>query len=256
MDSHTIKNTEKKSILESTIVTDIIVILDESGSMYKMGSEPVKSANAFLMEQKKAQENDDGATVTLVTFNTKSKRVIDNQKLSDINKINKSDYHPAGGTALNDTVCPTIKSKLDSDKPNNVVLLIISDGKENSSEIYTTEDTRELIKFVEEKHSWKVIFMGANIDTLAEGKKMNINASRCAQYDQKIPGDLLSLCRTASYQVKNYRRSMSERKFNVDLEIPSHINMKRVYTEPVDEKQKKIIVKDILTLRPIPLYRC
>ena len=220
-----------------SVVTDVIVILDESGSMKSMGLEPIQSANVFLMEQQKYQTHDDGAKATFVTFNTRINRVIDNQKLSEIKEIKESDYIPKGGTALNDAVCATIKSKLDSDKPDNVVLVIITDGEENSSHIYSTEDTRKMIDIVEKKHAWKVIFIGANVDVFADGLKININPNLCTQYNQTISGDLLSLFHTTSYQIDYYRRSRSEG--NVDLDI-SIDNMMSGFIQTQEIQHKRI----------------
>lgn len=232
---------------QNDIVTDIIAILDESASMHGMGDEPVDSVNVFFEEQKKTQN--DLATATLVTFNTHSRTIIDNKKLSELKKIQQHDYNPKGGTAINDAICSTIKSRLSSSKPNNVVLVIITDGQENSSQYYSIEDTREMINLVEEKHSWKVIFIGANIDVLSEGCKMNINADRCMQYEQMVPGDLLSSCRTASYHVDDYRRSRSGGN-NVELKMPK---LSQSYSVPIGDKEKTKISNEILG--PTPLTR-
>lgn len=211
-------------IEQNIVVTDIIVILDESGSMDIMEKEPVQSVNIFLREQQKSQlENGCDANVTLMTFNTQTKTIIDNQKLSTVKEVKETEYKPTGRTALNDTICSTIKTKLCSDKHDDVVLVIITDGEENSSHTYSAEDTKNMIKQVEEIHSWKVIFIGANFDVLSIGQKMNINNNRCAQYDQSIPGSLMSLCRTVSSHIKDYRRSRSEGNKNIDLEIHTGI---------------------------------
>lgn len=237
---------------KNNIVTDVIAILDESASMAKMDKEPIDSINFFFKEQKKQNDN---ANATLVTFNTHTKILFENKNLSDLNEINYSDYHPQGGTALNDAICSTINKKLNSSNPDNVVLLIITDGEENSSQNYSNEDTRNMISLVEDKHSWKVIFMGANIDAFSEGNKMNINTDRCAQYDQMVAGDLLSLCRTVSQQVSDYRRSRSEGDTDPELKIPGNIKMNRLYTNPVGDQEKKEVSREVLAMFPQPLTR-
>lgn len=201
------------------VVTDVIVIMDESGSMSSMGKEPVQSANAFIQEQKKSSI-DDGSRVTLVTFNVKSKRVIDNMLIADVNELKDESYSPSGGTALNDAVCTTIDHKLESGKPDNVVLLIITDGDENSSSKFSTTDTRKRIELVQKKHDWKVLFIGANIDAFADGCNISVNRNSCAQFDQDHRGDLLFLMRTTSEQVNDYRQARTEGDVDAELKAP------------------------------------
>jgi hypothetical protein len=210
-------------------VTDLIIILDESRSMESMGDEPVQSVNSIFNEQKNKQEIDDGSTATLVTFNDISTCIINGKKFSELKEIDISSYTPHGGTALNDTICNTIKHKIDSDKPDNVVLVIITDGEENSSKAYSQSDVKRMIKLVEDNHFWKVIFIGANIDVFECGDEMNIKLYRCAQFDQKTTGSLLSLCRTTSLIIEDYRRSR-----NKDLTMPC---MDLSFTEKMFSKQ-------------------
>jgi len=218
-----LNNVDEKAIEENMIrvVTDIIVIMDESGSMSSMGKEPVQSANAFIQEQKKNNIYD-GSRVTLVTFNVKSNRVIDNMLLSDVKELKDESYSPSGGTALNDAVCTTIDHKLESGKPDNIVLLIITDGEENSSSKFSTADTRKRIELVQKNHDWKVLFIGANIDAFTDGCNISVNHNRCAQFDQHLPGDLLCLMRTTSKHVNEYRRARTEGDIDAELNAPVH----------------------------------
>lgn len=234
-------------------VTDVIVILDESASMASMGSEPMKAVDLFLKEQKTDQNN--GAKATFVTFNTHTNIVFNDENLSDMKKFNEYEYKPKGGTALNDAICSTFNNKLNSSKSDNVVVLIITDGEENSSQYYSIKNTRDMINLVENKHSWKVIFMGANINAFSEGQKMNISTDRCAQYDQKVAGDLLSLCRTVSNNVDEYRRARSEGVSDPELKIQCDNNMNRMYTDPVGDQQKRDVARQVLTIVPQPLTR-
>lgn len=204
--------------VNNSIVTDIIIILDESASMILMGKEPVQSANGFIQEQK--NNSDDDATITLVTFNIESTRVIDNQPISEAKILRDECYLPSGSTALNDAVCQTIDHKLQSEKPNNVVLLIITDGEENSSTTFSTDDTRGRIEMVQKDHDWKVMFIGANIDAFAEGQKISVLPYMCAQYDQNIPGNLNLLMKTTSEQVSEYRACRTFGLNEAELKAP------------------------------------
>lgn len=231
-----IDKVDDKAIEEDRIgvVTDVIVIMDESGSMSSMGNEPVQSANAFIQDQKK-NSIDDGSRVTLVTFNVTSKRVIDNMLIADVNELKDESYFPSGGTALNDAVCTTIDHKLESGKPDNVVLLIITDGDENSSSKFSTTDTRKRIELVQKKHDWKVLFIGANIDAFADGCNISVNSNSCAQFDQHRNGDLLFLMRTASEQVNDYRRARTEGDVDAELKAPvTSMNARK--SEPIPQR--------------------
>jgi hypothetical protein len=187
-------------------VTDIIIILDESHNMESMGDN-VHSVNIIFNEQKNKQEINDSSTATLVTFNDSSTCIINGKKFSD---IDKSSYTPHDGTVLNDTICNTIKYKMDRDKPDNVVHVIITYGRENSIKVYTYVYVKRMIKLSEDDHFWKVIFIGANIDTLESGGEMNVKPSTCLQFDKTTSGSLLSLCKTTRLIIQEYRRSRTD----------------------------------------------
>ena len=176
-------------------VTDIIIILDESHNMESMGRENVHSVNIIFNKQ----EIIDSSTTTLVTFNDSSTCIINGKKFSEIDK--RFYTH-------DDTICNTIKYKMDRDKPDNVVRVIITYGRENSIKVYTYVYVKRMIKLVEDDHFWKVIFIGANSKTLESGGKMNLKP--CLQFDKTTSGSLLSLCKTTRLIIQEYRRSCTD----------------------------------------------
>ena len=99
--------------------------MDKSGSMHSMGDEPLQALNGFIQEQRKAIKDD--ATFSLWTFNDKVQLVIDDQPLQLVKEINE--YEPEGMTAMNDAIGKAIITKYRKFKSNNVVCLIITDGK-------------------------------------------------------------------------------------------------------------------------------
>lgn len=195
--------------IEESIETDVIGIIDRSGSMQYMGAEPIQALNAFLEEQKR-NNPDDNALVTLVSFSNDVTTIVDHVPIREVQELEEKDYIPSGCTALNDAVCSTIKKELASDKPRNKVVVVITDGDENASQKYSTVDTRDAITDAETNYDWKFVFLGANIDAFASGQTINISQERCAQFDSSIPGDLLQLARQTSTNVNNYRRARSE----------------------------------------------
>ena len=202
---------------EENVLTDIIILLDESGSMSVMGNEPIESANEFI---KKQQKNEDNSRLTIISFSSSTKKIIKNKPLQEIKEISQEQYNPSGSTSLNDCICTTICNRLSSNKTNNVILLIITDGHENSSRQYNKNQTKEYLRLVQKKYGWQVLFIGANINAFEEGEKLSINSSNCAQFDQKCPGNLLSLMRTASDQITEYNRSKTNGDENPVLLMP------------------------------------
>lgn len=188
---------------------DIIVVLDESGSMSKMKGEPIQAINTYCKGL--VDKSSSGSTYTIVKFNNTVNKMVENSLLKDFICLTESDYKPSNMTALHDAICKTINS---NDTKDNVVMLIITDGEENCSVEFKLNDSKKMIKNVEDNHNWKVIFMGANIDTLKEGSSMNISAGRCITYDQNVHGNLTKLCRETSKTVSNYFSCI---KGNADL---------------------------------------
>jgi hypothetical protein len=235
--------TETKSI-----VTDVIVIVDESGSMKTMGNEPVQSVNAFLEEQK-INSIDDGATFTLITFSAGPKVLVDHVPIVFAKEIEYDSYNPSGSTSLNDVICWTIGNELDCNNPNNKIVLIITDGEENSSRNYSTSDTRLAIADCQDNHDWKFIFIGANIDAFATGENISVNRSQCSQFVQDIPGDLLQMCRQTSCNISAFRRARTE-GFDVPdlIAVPS---LATVMSCPVDEKEQNRKIRSMLDHVPL-----
>ena len=224
-----------ENIIETSenLITDIITILDESGSMDSMGNEPVQAVNAFIEEQK-VTGGSDNATFTLVTFSDKSRVVIDHTPLHQFIQLEEDDYKPDGGTALNDAVCSTIENEKKDGRPK--VVVIITDGYENYSQTYSTTDTRERIEYAEENLGWKFIFLGANIDVFTSGKRISIGKERCVEFDQNCPGDLLLLSRQTSINVNEYRKCRTEGYDEPELVLNSRIN--KAISCPVDRKEE------------------
>ena len=180
---------------------DLIVILDDSGSMSSMGNEPLESLNGFIKEQQ--AEGDPDTTFSLWMFNTSVRKILDDVKLSDVKPV--TEYDPQSMTALNDAIGAAIMCKLSKPKSDNVVCLVITDGLENSSSSHTKSGIHSMIKTCEKEKNWKFIFMGANQDVFKEGSNMGFNPSRCTSYDQQCPGNLRRASNEVSDSVLQYR---------------------------------------------------
>lgn len=158
----------------------ITVIIDESGSMFEMGDEPIVALNSFINEQKAL--NIPGSTLSLRTFSDVVTTHIKNSPLETFEEF--TEFIPVGRTALYDAIGNAISEKLSSETPKNVVCVIITDGQDNASEKFSREEAKKLITKAEIDYNWKFIYMAANQDAFSVGNtfgvKNCINFSTCA----------------------------------------------------------------------------
>jgi uncharacterized protein YegL len=147
-----------------TNLTEIIAIIDRSGSMESLRAETIGGYNNFIDEQKKGPGK---AIVTLVQFDDQYQVDYEGTDVNDVKPLDESTYQPRGMTALLDAVGKTIVTvgerlaKLDEDKrPGQIIFLIITDGHENSSKEYAAAKLKEMVKHQEEKYNWTFVFLG------------------------------------------------------------------------------------------------
>ena len=184
---------------------DVVICLDESGSMIEMGNEPVEAVQEFIEKQKNTMTDPD-ARLSLYTFNTEVKCVYREEKLANIPKFDT--YYPSGMTSLYECVHMAIAEKLQGSRENNVSMVIVTDGRENTSKPeYNKQTLTALINKVEKLYNWNVMFLGANIDAFDEGTSIGAKMGHCAQFNQQKYGDLKNILRTTSDACTHYRRS-------------------------------------------------
>lgn len=158
---------------------ELVVIIDESGSMMNVTNDIIGGFNSFI----ETHQNLPGeALLTLVKFNTKYEIVHNGVNVKDVPNLNNKTYTPMGMTALLDAVGKAIDEvgkRYDSlkkkDKPGKVIFVIMTDGEENSSKEYKLQHIKEKIKFRQEKNKWEFIFMGADQDAWSAGGGMGIS---------------------------------------------------------------------------------
>ena len=167
-------------------LTEMVFILDRSGSMSGLESDTVGGFNAMIEKQKKAEGE---AYVSTVLFNTHSKVLHDRVDVRKIRPMTQDDYCVGGCTALLDAVGDAIhhignvhKYARPEDVPEKTVFVITTDGMENASHRYTYDKVRRMIEKEKEKYGWEFIFLGANIDALQEAARFGIDADRAANY--------------------------------------------------------------------------
>lgn len=173
-------------------LTEIVLIVDESGSMCNLRDETIKGINSFLDEQKTTPGD---ASVTIVAFNSNVRTIMRSESLKRISHITYEDYRPLGGTALLDAVGSTIdrvgdrlRETPESERPGKVMVVIITDGAENMSYNYSYERVKNMIQHQTDKYSWKFIFLGSNIDAKKCANTIGIQPDYAASYTSSNRG--------------------------------------------------------------------
>jgi hypothetical protein len=186
--------------------TSINVIMDASGSMSSLRSDTIGGFNSFIEEQKKAAGE---AIVSLCTFNSSYHHVYENKSLNDVAPLTVEDYYPAGSTALLDCMGYTINSVgaqlaalKEEERPSKVIVLILTDGQENSSREFTKDQIKDMVTHQSEKYNWDFVFIGANMDAIEEGH--GIGVANSFNYSA-TPEGTHNLYKSLSRSVTKYR---------------------------------------------------
>ncbi len=167
-------------------LTQIVCILDRSGSMSGLVKDTIGGYNTFIENQK--QEPGE-ALVTTILFDDQYEVLINAADIKAVQPITGKDYFARGMTALYDAVGKTIDDlghrlagMAEEERPSKVIMVIITDGLENASKEYSQNRVKEMITHQTEKYSWQFIFMGANIDSAKEASSIGINADFSMDY--------------------------------------------------------------------------
>ena len=168
------------------MLTEIVFILDRSGSMSGLEKDTIGGFNSLIDKQK--QEKGD-AIISTVLFDHEQEVLHDRKDLMNIKPLTEKDYYVRGSTALLDAIGNAIhhignvhKYARKEDVPNKTLFIITTDGMENASRKYTYEKVNKMIKRQQEKYNWEFIFLGANIDAIAVASKMGISEERAANF--------------------------------------------------------------------------
>lgn len=168
--------------------THIAIVLDRSGSMAAVQDETITAYNDFLKEQK---EQGGKATLTLTQFNHEYDLTQELAPIEDTDELNFATYVPRGYTALLDAIGRTITSVGDNladmneaERPANVLFVVLTDGKENSSEEYDLEAVKNMIQRQREDYDWQFMFLGAGEDALQDAKNLGMSTDMAAQYSR------------------------------------------------------------------------
>ena len=177
-------------------LTELVFILDRSGSMHGMEKDTVGGFNAMLEKQKKLPGR---ALVSTVLFDQDRLVVHDRQPLDTVQPMTEADYQVGGCTALLDAVGCGIhhigtahRYARPEDVPEKTVFVIITDGMENASTLYSYHKVRKLLLQKQEESGWEFLFLGANMDAAAEAARFGVRADRAVRYRADCAGTALN----------------------------------------------------------------
>ena len=166
--------------------TELVCVLDRSGSMSGLESDTIGGFNSLIAKQKR----EDGACfVSTVLFDTECNVLHDRVPIEKISQMTASDYVPGGCTALLDALGGAIhhignihKYAREEDVPEHTIFVITTDGLENASKRYTSSKVKRMIERQKNRYGWEFIFLAANIDAVETAEHIGISRNRAANY--------------------------------------------------------------------------
>ena len=177
-------------------MTELVFILDRSGSMSGLEKDTIGGFNSMLEKQRKEPGD---AVVSTVLFDNEIEVIHDRVAIADVPNLTDEEYYVRGCTALLDAVGGAIhhignvhKYARREDVPEKTLFIITTDGLENASRRYTYDKVRHMIEHQKERYGWEFIFLGANIDAAAEARRFGIDEAMAANYHCDEAGTALN----------------------------------------------------------------
>lgn len=208
-------------------LTELIFVLDRSGSMEHLTDETIGGFNSLITRQRNKEESD--AYVTTVLFDDRYELLHDHMPIRDIPRLTGAEYYARGCTALLDAVGRTIDSvgrrlarTAEEDRPGKILFVITTDGYENASREYSKRRIKEMITLQQNTYNWNFLFLGADIDAVGEADSIGIrSAGACmpaatpqgVRTSFQAVGDIADFLRAKRPQTGN--REDFERQFDV-----------------------------------------
>ncbi len=177
-------------------LTEMVFILDKSGSMAGLETDTIGGFNGMIEKQKKAEGE---ALVSTVLFSNTSKVIHDREDIRRIEPMTGRQYFVGGSTALIDAIGDAIrhignvhKYARQEDVPEHTIFVITTDGMENASRHYTSDEVKAMVNRQKEKYGWEFLFLGANIDAVETAARFGIAEDRAVRFHSDPVGQRLN----------------------------------------------------------------
>ncbi len=193
-------------------LTELVFVLDRSGSMSGLEGDTIGGFNALIEKQKKEPGR---CLVTTVLFDTRIQTLHDRVELQELRRMTERDYTVGGCTALLDALGSTIRHIVDihryarpEDVPVRTTFVVMTDGLENASRRFSSREVKDMIRHEQEKYGWEFLFLAANIDAVETAEQMGIRADRAVNYHADARGTQVAY--EAISEAVSYRRASAE----------------------------------------------
>ena len=177
-------------------LTELVFILDKSGSMSGLEEDTIGGFNSMIEKQKKEEGE---CLVSVVLFDHECEVLYDRVPIAEVPKMTSEEYFTRGNTALIDALGGAIhhisnvhKYAREEDVPEKTLFIITTDGMENSSRKYSYDNVKKMVEKKKEKNHWEFIFLGANIDAVSVANKFGVDRSRAVTYECDGAGTALN----------------------------------------------------------------
>ena len=180
-------------------LTEIVCVIDRSGSMMSIKDDAIGGFNGFIEAQKKVKGE---AKLTLALFNHQYELVYNGVALDEV-KLDDENFVPRGTTALLDAIGRTVDdvgarlaATNEAERPAQVIVAILTDGQENASKDYSQARIAEIIEHQQEQYQWEFIFLAANQDAFSTGRQLKMRQSNVANFSADSAGVAMAMKRT------------------------------------------------------------
>ena len=177
-------------------LTELVMILDRSGSMGGLENDTIGGYNGMLSRQR---ETDGEVLVSTVLFDDRIEVLYDRIPLEKLPRMTEKEYYVRGSTALLDAVGGAVqhignihKYAREEDRPEKTIFVITTDGLENASREYSYERVKKMVEHQKEKYGWEFLFLGANMDAVETAGRFGISSDRAANYNSDHEGTALN----------------------------------------------------------------